>query len=243
MAGINAALKIQGKDPFVLDRSQGYIGVLIDDLVTKGTREPYRLLTSRAEYRLLLRHDNADLRLTDLGYELGLIPEERYERFQNKKRLIAAEKKRLNKLIVKAEPHVQEILTSVSSTPLKDAVKAYNLLKRPEVSYRVLIDLGAGDSSLPVEVQDQIEIQVKYEGYIKKANEQVERMLKLEDKKIPDHIDYDAISGLSTESKERLKKVRPLSVGQASRTAGVNPADISILLVYIEQGRIAKVAN
>jgi len=243
IAGINAALKVQGKEPFILDRSQAYIGVLIDDLVTKGTREPYRLLTSRAEYRLLLRHDNADLRLTDLGYELGLITDDRYERFQEKKRLIAAEKKRLHKYIVKAEPHVQDILTAASSSPLKDAVKAYKLLKRPEVSYATLVEMGAGDKNLSDEIQSQVEIQVKYEGYIKKANEQVERMLKLEDKKIPADIDFDRINGLSAEAKERLKKVRPLSVGQASRTAGITPSDVSILLIYIEQGNIARIAK
>src|SRR5690625_906030 len=243
IAGINAAAKVLGKEPFILDRSQAYIGVLIDDLVTKGTREPYRLLTSRAEYRLLLRHDNADLRLTEIGYKLGLISEERYHRFVQKKKWIEEDKQRLSKLIIKPEKHIQDILIEVNSTPLKDATNALELLKRPEITYEHLERMFVGEEAIPLDVKEQVEIQVKYAGYIKKANEQVERMLKLENKKIPEHIDYDAISGLSTESKERLKKVRPLSVGQASRTAGVNPADISILLVYIEQGRIAKVAN
>lgn len=243
IAGINAAAKVLGKEPFILDRSQAYIGVLIDDLVTKGTREPYRLLTSRAEYRLLLRHDNADLRLTEIGYKLGLISEERYHRFVQKKKWIEEDKQRLSKLIIKPEKHIQDILIEVNSTPLKDATNALELLKRPEITYEHLERMFVGKEAIPLDVKEQVEIQVKYAGYIKKANEQVERMLKLENKKIPEHIDYDAISGLSTESKERLKKVRPLSVGQASRTAGVNPADISILLVYIEQGRIAKVAN
>lgn len=243
MAGINAAAKVLGKESLILDRSQAYIGVLIDDLVTKGTREPYRLLTSRAEYRLLLRHDNADLRLTDIGYELGLISEERYKNFTLKKELVEKEKKRLRKLVIKAEQHVQEALKEVNATPLKDAVHAFDLLKRPEIRYDLIEKLTGEVMDLSEDVKEQVEIQVKYEGYIKKAKEQVERMLRLEDKKIPADIDYDAISGLSSESKERLKKVRPLSVGQASRTAGVTPADVSILIIYLEQGKIARLAN
>jgi len=243
MAGINAAAKVLGKDPLILDRSQAYIGVLIDDLVTKGTREPYRLLTSRAEYRLLLRHDNADLRLTEIGYNIGLITEDRYKRFLEKQQLIHEEKKRLDQFIIKPEAHVQKVLEDVRTTPLKEAVKAYQLLKRPEVSYDTLEEMGIANEELPLEVKEQVEIQIKYEGYIKKANEQVERMRKLEDKKIPADIDYDAINGLSMESKEKLKKVRPLSVGQASRMAGVTPSDISILVVYLEQGQIARLAN
>ncbi|HZW68462.1 MAG TPA: tRNA uridine-5-carboxymethylaminomethyl(34) synthesis enzyme MnmG [Pseudogracilibacillus sp.] len=239
MAGINAALKIQDKEPFILDRSQGYIGVMIDDLVTKGTREPYRLLTSRAEYRLLLRHDNADLRLTELGYELGLISEERYERFKEKVSLIEGEKARLQKQMIKIEDKVQEVLSSIPSTPLKDAVRAYDLLKRPEVKY-LHLERMFGEIDLPKEVKEQVEIQIKYEGYIKKANEQVGRMLKMEDKKIPENIDYDAISGLATEAREKLKNIQPLSIGQASRISGVNPADVSILLVYIEQGKVQR---
>lgn len=241
MSGINAAAKIQNKEPFILDRSQAYIGVLIDDLVTKGTREPYRLLTSRAEYRLLLRHDNADLRLTDMGYELGLISEERYERFTQKKEHIEAEKDRLRKTTIKMEKHVQEILDEANSTRLKDATKAYDLLKRPEVQYAHIERMIGENSEITEDVKEQVEIQVKYEGYIKKANSQVERMLTLEHKKIPEDIDYDAIHSLSSESRERLKSVRPLSVGQASRTAGVTPADVSILAVYIEQGKIARI--
>lgn len=244
IAGINAALKVLGKEPFILDRSQAYIGVMIDDLVTKGTREPYRLLTSRAEYRLLLRHDNADLRLTELGHQLGLISEERYQRFITKKELIEQEVQRLYDVIIKPDEEVQDKLRQVQSTPLKDAVRASNLLKRPEISYELIEKLiGSSNADLPDDVKEQVEIQVKYEGYIKKANEQVKKMLKLESKKIPHNIDYDAISGLSTEARERLKKVRPLSVGQASRTSGVTPSDISILIVYLEQGKIARVAN
>ncbi|SET25472.1 tRNA uridine 5-carboxymethylaminomethyl modification enzyme [Oceanobacillus limi] len=243
MAGINAAAKVLGKDPVILDRSQAYIGVLIDDLVTKGTKEPYRLLTSRAEYRLLLRHDNADLRLTEIGYKLGLISEERYEKFEEKKELVEEEKKRLSKIVLKSTQEVQEMLEASNATPLKDAVKAYDLLKRPEISYEAIEKVIELNPKLTSEVKEQVEIQIKYEGYIKKANEQVGRMLKMEDKKIPDKIDYDDISGIATEAKEKLKEVRPLSVGQASRISGVNPSDISILLVYIEQGKIAKLAN
>lgn len=239
MAGINAALKVQGKEPFILDRSQAYIGVLIDDLVTKGTREPYRLLTSRAEYRLLLRHDNADLRLTELGYELGLISEERYAKFKQKVKMIEEEKKRLYKTIVKPSDEVQQKLEAIGSSPLKEAIRAYDLLKRPEMTYAHVEEI-IGSSDLPRDVKEQVEIQIKYEGYIKKANEQVERMRKMEDKKIPENIDYDAITGLASEAKEKLKKIQPISIGQASRISGVNPSDISILLVYIEQGKVKR---
>lgn len=243
MAGINAARKVQGKEPIILDRSQAYIGVLIDDLVTKGTNEPYRLLTSRAEYRLLLRHDNADLRLTEIGYEVGLITEERYRRFTEKKRLIEEEKRRLNKIVIKPTEEVQQMLNEAGASPLKEAIKVYDLLKRPELGYADIEKIIEKNDALTDEVKEQVEIQVKYEGYIKKAKEQVERMLKMEDKKVPEDIDYDAIPGLATEAREKLKKIRPLSVGQASRISGVNPADISILLVYIEQGNIARTAN
>src|SRR5690625_2773546 len=235
IAGINAALAVFDKEPFILDRSQSYIGVLIDDLVTKGTREPYRLLTSRAEYRLLLRHDNADIRLTELGYNLGLISEERYEQFQKKIILIDEEKERLFKYIVKVSDEVQDVLVAANSTPLKDAVRALDLLKRPEISYEVLEKM-IGEQDLPLEVKEQIEIQIKYEGYIKKAREK-------EDKKIPTHIDYDDIHSLAFEAREKLKEIRPMSIGQASRISGVNPADISILIVYIEHGKLKKTVN
>ncbi len=241
IAGINAGLSAQGKDPFILDRSQAYIGVLIDDLVTKGTREPYRLLTSRAEYRLLLRHDNADIRLTELGYNLGLISEERFNRYEKKIEQVESEKKRLHKLIIKADDHVQKTLTEAKSTPLKDASRALELLKRPEISYEIIEKITQEVQDLPEEVKEQVEIQLKYEGYIKKATDQVQRMLNMEDKKIPENINYDSISGLATEAKEKLKKIQPLSIGQASRISGVNPADVSILLVYIEQGKFEKV--
>lgn len=242
MAGINAAAKILGKEPIILDRSQGYIGVLIDDLVTKGTNEPYRLLTSRAEYRLLLRHDNADMRLTEVGYKAGLISEERYTKLVEKIRLVEEEKKRLEKIIIKPD-QVNHLLEEINSTPLKEAIKAYDLLKRPEIDYDFIDQVIETNEALDKEAREQVYIQVKYQGYIKKANEQVERMIKMEDKKVPEDIDYDQINGLASEAKEKLKKIRPLSVGQASRISGVNPADISILLVYIEQGNIARVAN
>ena len=242
IAGINAALANQNKEPFILDRSQSYIGVLIDDLVTKGTREPYRLLTSRAEYRLLLRHDNADLRLSQLGYDLGLISEERYETFTEKLRLIDEGKENLFKTIIKVSDDVQEVLKNAKSTPLKDAVRAIDLLKRPEITFSVIEEI-LGEQDLPNEVKEQLEIQVKYDGYIKKAKEQVNKMLKMEDKKIPSNIDYDDIHSLAFEAREKLKEIRPISIGQASRISGVNPADISILLVYVEQGKLKKTAN
>ncbi|ASN03798.1 tRNA uridine-5-carboxymethylaminomethyl(34) synthesis enzyme MnmG [Virgibacillus necropolis] len=243
MAGINAAAKVLGRDPLILDRSQAYIGVLIDDLVTKGTNEPYRLLTSRAEYRLLLRHDNADLRLTEVGYNLGLVSDERYNKFLEKNALVEEEKKRLAKITIKPEENVQELLKSVNATPLKEPLKALDLLKRPEISYQLIEQMVPFEKELPLEVKEQVEIQIQYEGYIKKAIDQVDRMLKMEDKKVPENIDYDDINGIATEAREKLKKIRPLSVGQASRISGVNPSDVSILLVYIEQGKIARIAN
>ncbi len=240
IAGINAYLKINNEKRFVLDRSTSYIGVLIDDLVTKGTREPYRLLTSRAEYRLLLRHDNADIRLTQYGYDLGLISKERYEGFLKKSTLVKMEKERLFKTIIKPNNTVQLILDEINSSPLKDAVRAIDLLKRPEVTYSTIEKMVHVTQELPAEVKEQVEIQVKYEGYIKKANDQVERMLKMENKKIPLNIDYDDIHSLAIEAREKLKKIKPMSIGQASRISGVNPADISILLVYIEQGKVKR---
>lgn len=241
MAGINGAARALDKEPLILDRSQAYIGVLIDDLVTKGTNEPYRLLTSRAEYRLLLRHDNADIRLTEIGYQLGLISEERYQRYQDKHEMIKSEKARLAKVTIKPSERLTELLEEVSGTPLREPTKAAELLKRPEVTYELIHQISPSDQHIPEEVKEQIEIQYKYEGYINKSNQQVDRMKKMENKLIPQGIDYDAISGLATEAKQKLKEVQPLSVGQASRISGVNPADVSILLVYIEQGSIAKV--
>lgn len=243
LAGINAAAKALDKDTLILDRSQAYIGVLIDDLVTKGTNEPYRLLTSRAEYRLLLRHDNADMRLTEIGHRMGLISDERFARFEEKKRLIEEEKERLAKTRLKPTEELQQLMESAGGTRLKDGILAYDLLKRPEVSYQLIEKVAPAERDLADEVKEQVEIQIKYQGYISKSNQQVERMKKMENKRIPDDIDYDDISGIATEARDKLKKVRPLSVAQASRISGVNPADVSILLVYIEQGNVAKVSN
>ena len=243
MAGINAAARALGKEELILSRSDGYIGVLIDDLVTKGTNEPYRLLTSRAEYRLLLRHDNADLRLTEIGYKLGLVSDERFERFTIKQKQIVDEVARLRKVTIKPEESVHEIMRETAGSELKEPMKAANLLKRPEISYDQISRIIPSIEKLSTEVAEQVEIFIKYEGYIEKSMQQVERMNKMEDKKIPDKIDYDAITGIASEAKSMLNKVRPLSIAQASRMPGVNPADISILLVYIEQGRIAKISS
>lgn len=243
MAGMNAAAKVLGREEIILDRSDAYIGVLIDDLVTKGTNEPYRLLTSRAEYRLLLRHDNADLRLTEKGYKAGMISEERYAKFQLKKAKIEQEIARLREVIIKPNATTQEVIRSVGGAELKDGIRGADLLKRTEMTYDLVASLTPSDIELSDDIKEQIEIQLKYEGYIQKALQQVEKMKKLENKKIPENIDYDAISSLATEARMKLKSVRPLSIAQASRISGVNPADVSILLVYIEQGKIAKVST
>lgn len=243
MAGMNAGRKALGEEEVILSRSEAYIGVLIDDLVTKGTNEPYRLLTSRAEYRLLLRHDNADLRLTEIGRKVGLISEERYERFLTKKAAIEAEKERLEGIIIKPKPEVQELIKAQGGSELKDGIRASDLLKRPEMTYQHIEAIVPSEKDLDFEIKEQVEIQVKYEGYIEKSLQQVDRLKKMENKKIPDNIDYDAISGIATEAKQKMKQVRPLSIAQASRISGVNPADISILLVYLEQGKIARVSN
>ncbi|MGG7621776.1 tRNA uridine-5-carboxymethylaminomethyl(34) synthesis enzyme MnmG [Bacillus coreaensis] len=243
MAGMNAGRKALGEEEVILSRSEAYIGVLIDDLVTKGTNEPYRLLTSRAEYRLLLRHDNADLRLTETGRKVGLISEERYERFLTKKAAIEAEKERLEGIIIKPKPEVQELIKAQGGSELKDGIRASDLLKRPEMTYQHIEAIVPSEKDLDFDIKEQVEIQVKYEGYIEKSLQQVDRLKKMENKKIPDNIDYDAISGLATEARQKMKQVRPLSIAQASRISGVNPADISILLVYLEQGKIARVSN
>ena len=243
MAGMNAAAKVLGREEIILDRSDAYIGVLIDDLVTKGTNEPYRLLTSRAEYRLLLRHDNADLRLTEKGYKAGMISEERYAKFQLKKAKIEQEIARLREVIIKPNATTQEVIRSVGGAELKDGIRGADLLKRTEMTYDLVASLTPSEIELSDDIKEQIEIQLKYEGYIQKALQQVEKMKKLENKKIPENIDYDAISSLATEARMKLKSVRPLSIAQASRISGVNPADVSILLVYIEQGKIAKVST
>lgn len=243
MAGINAGLNAMGKEELILSRSDAYIGVLIDDLVTKGTNEPYRLLTSRAEYRLLLRHDNADLRLTEIGFNIGMIKEERYKRFLIKKEAVELEKERLKSNFIKPTKEVQEVITASGGSELKDGIRASDLLKRPEMDYSHIQKLAPSDVELSEEVTEQVEIQIKYEGYIEKSLQQVDRLKKMENKKIPENIDYDAISGLATEARQKLKQVHPLSVAQASRISGVNPADVSILLVYLEQGKIARVSQ
>ncbi|HIZ53906.1 tRNA uridine-5-carboxymethylaminomethyl(34) synthesis enzyme MnmG [Enterococcus eurekensis] len=245
IAGINAALKIQGKEPLVLKRSDGYIGVMIDDLVTKGTMEPYRLLTSRAEYRLILRHDNADLRLTQMGYDIGLVKEEQYAVYNKKKATVEAEIERLKGIRLKPTEAFQAFLESINSATLKDGILAYEILRRPEIKYADLVPFmpeKPGEALTNKEIE-QIEIQVKYEGYIKKAMEKVEKLKRMESKRIPDRIDYEAINGLATEARQKLQKIQPETIAQASRISGVNPADISILMVYIEQGKIAKVAE
>lgn len=243
IAGINAANKLLGKEPLILSRTDAYIGVLIDDLVTKGTEEPYRLLTSRAEHRLILRHDNADLRLTDIGYREGLISEERYERFQSKKARIENELERLESIRIKPNEHTQSIIENKGGSRLKDGILARDLLRRPEMNYDDIMEIINEESVLSPEEKEQIEIQIKYDGYIKKSLTQVEKMKRMESKRIPDNIDYDQIHSLASEARDKLKEVRPLDLAQASRISGVNPADISILLVYIEQGKIAKIQD
>jgi tRNA uridine 5-carboxymethylaminomethyl modification enzyme len=233
IAGINAARKVQGKDPVIIGREQGYIGVMIDDLVTKGTNDPYRLLTSRAEYRLLLRHDNADLRLTPLGHEIGLITDERFGKFLKKKELVEMEVERLRTTKVKPED-MNGMLEAAGSTPLTQGGDSLSLLRRPEVTYAHLETVLPSPYELTDEMKEQVEIQIKYAGYIEKQLLQVERLNKMEKKRIPDDIDYGDVRGLASEAKQKLGVIRPLSIGQASRIAGVTPADISILLVYLE---------
>lgn len=233
MAGVNAARKLQGKEPLILDRSQAYIGVLIDDLVTKETFEPYRMMTSRAEYRLLLRQDNADLRLTDIGYEIGLIEEERYQNFCRKRTAIENEIKRLESVVAGANKQMQEFLEQAGSTSLKTAATLAELIRRPELDYEKLAAIDPERQSLPADVVEQININLKYEGYIKRQQQQVEHFKKLEKRLIPAEIDYDDVSNLRKEARQKLKAVRPASVGQASRISGVSPADISVLLIYL----------
>lgn len=240
IAGINAVRRINGDEALVLKRSDGYIGVLIDDLVTKETHEPYRMMTSRAEYRLLLRQDNADLRLTPIGYEVGLISEERYQALKVKEKQIEDEKKRLESVIMGGNKRVQEFLESHESTPLKTATTLAELLKRPELNYEILAELDENRPELPEDVTEQVEINLKYEGYILRQLQQVEQFKKMENKKIPEELDYEDIGSLRKEARQKLMAIRPASVGQASRISGVSPADISVLLVYLEQYRRQK---
>ena len=234
MAGINAARKVLGKEPVVLDRSQAYIGVLIDDLVTKETKEPYRMMTSRAEYRLLLRQDNADLRLTDIGHEIGLIDDERYEKFCQKRTMIEEEKNRLNETMVGGNSKIQEFLRSMETTELKTAVSLAELIRRPELSYEKIAPIDPDRHPLPADVIEQIDISIKYEGYIKRQTEQVHQFKKLEKRMIPADLNYDDVSNLRKEARQKLKDIKPENIGQASRISGVSPADISVLLVYLK---------
>ncbi|RAU91781.1 tRNA uridine-5-carboxymethylaminomethyl(34) synthesis enzyme MnmG [Paenibacillus sp. YN15] len=245
MAGINAARKVQGKEAVVLGRSEAYIGVLIDDLVTKGTNDPYRLLTSRAEYRLLLRNDNADLRLTPIGCDIGLISPERFARFEEKRQQIAGELERLRTTKVRPEEAVQQVLEEAGTVLLNNAVDLLSLLRRPEITMDHIQRIAPPPVMLRDDVKEQVEIEVKYAGYIEKQLQQVDRLRKMEQKRIPEDIDYTLIHGLANEARQKLEQIRPISIGQASRIAGVNPADISILLVYLEhynQVRAAKLS-
>lgn len=234
IAGINATQKIKGKEPVILDRTQGYIGVLIDDIVTKGTNEPYRMMTSRAEYRLLLRQDNADLRLTEIGHDVGLISDERYQRFLTKKENIEKEIQRLKNTIVKPTQDVNELLINCGTSPLTTGTKMSELLKRTELDYDKLASIDPERPELTLQEREEVEIQVKYEGYIKMQEEQVEKFKKMETKLLPEDIDYSSINGLCLEARQKLDKFRPRSIGQASRISGVSPADISVLLIYLQ---------
>ena len=236
MAGINAVCKIMEKEPFVLKRNEAYIGVLIDDLVTKGTNEPYRIMTSRAEYRLVLRQDNADLRLTERGYEVGLVKKDRYDRFLNKKEVVAAETERLSRIIIRPE-EINDYLESVGSTPIKNGTSIMELMKRPQVTYDSLAFVDRDRPQLSEHQKTMMEVQIKYEGYIKKQEQQIEKFRKLEDRKLPQDFDYDSVEGLRIEARQKLNSFRPLSVGQASRISGVSPADINVLLIHLEKMR------
>ena len=235
IAGINVAQKVKGKDPIILDRSQAYIGVLIDDIVTKGTNEPYRMMTSRAEYRLLLRQDNSDLRLTEIGHEVGLISEERYQKFLRKKVAIEKEVERLENTTVKPTEEVNKFLEEYQSSPLTTGAKLAELLRRTELKYEDLKQIDKKREELPKDVKEEVEIEIKYKGYIKLQQQQVEKFKKLERKLLPQEINYEEIKGLRLEARQKLNKIKPNSVGQASRISGVSPADISVLLIYLEQ--------
>ena len=235
IAGINAAQKIKGKEPVILDRSQAYIGVLIDDIITKGTMEPYRMMTSRAEYRLLLRQDNADLRLTEIGHSVGLISDERYARFLDKKEKIEKEIERLKTTNIKPTEKVNEFLEKMGTSPIAGGVKLSELLKRTELNYKTLKEIDENRPELDKQVQNEVEIMVKYEGYIEMQKKQVESFKKMEKKFLPEDINYEEIKGLRLEARQKLNKIKPYSVGQASRISGVSPADISVLLIFLEQ--------
>ena len=240
MAGINVAQKARGRKPIILDRSEAYIGVLIDDIVTKGTNEPYRMMTSRAEYRLLLRQDNSDLRLTQIGYDVGLITEERYQKFSTKKKAIELEIERLETTVIKPTAEVNKFLENYNSSVLTTGAKLAELLRRTELNYEMLKEIDKDRKELPKEVTDEVEIEVKYKGYIKLQQQQVEKFKKLEKKLLPEQINYEELKGLRLEARQKLNKIRPHSVGQASRISGVSPADIAVLLIYLEQNKKEK---
>ena len=235
IAGVNAVRKIQGKEPFILDRASSYIGTLIDDLVTKGCSDPYRMMTSRSEYRLLLRQDNADIRLTDYGYEIGLISEERYEKFKNKLELIKQERERVESVTIPPSEEINKVLVSRETAPMKTGIRLSELIKRPQLDYECLTPFDKTRPELPADVFEQVEIDLKYEGYIKRQQAKVDEMRRLEVKKIPADIDYDDVYSLRLEAREKLKKVKPESVGQASRISGVSPSDISVLLIHLSK--------
>lgn len=237
IAGINAVQYIENKKPFILDRSEAYIGVLIDDIVTKGTKEPYRMMTSRAEYRLLLRQDNADLRLTEKGYKLGLVSEERYNKFLEKKQAIQEELNRLKKVTINPTEEVQKFMLKIKSTPLKSGLSLFDLMKRPQVTYYNMAFLDKERGHVKAQVAEQVDIQIKYDGYIQKQLRQVEQFKKFENHKIPQDITYDHVKGLRIEARQKLDQIKPMSLGQASRISGVSPADISVLMIYLEQQR------
>ncbi len=238
MAGVNAAMQVLGRDPVVLDRSQAYIGVLIDDLVTKENHEPYRMMTSRAEYRLLLRQDNADLRLCEIGYGIGLVAKEVYQKVLQKKKDIEQEVKRLEKTPVGATNQVQEFLERHGSTPLKTGATLAELVRRPELGYFMLTEIDEKRPALSKETARQVDINIKYEGYLKRQQQQVVQFKKLEGKKLPPDFDYSVVKSLRREAVQKLNLYQPISIGQASRISGVSPADISVLLVYLEQRKI-----
>ena len=235
IAGINASLKLQGKNPVILDRSDAYIGVLIDDIVTKSTMEPYRMMTSRAEYRLLLRQDNADIRLTEIGHEIGLISDERYNKFLDKKKKIEEEIERLKQTNVKPNEETNSFLKEQGTSEISAGMKLSELLKRTEITYKSLEKLDKNRPVLDRQIVEEVEIMIKYEGYINLQKKQVEGFKKLEKKLLPEDLDYNTVKGIRLEARQKLNKFKPYSIGQASRISGVSPADISVLLIYLEQ--------
>ena len=240
VAGINAALKIKNEEPMILERSGSYIGTLVDDLVTKGTKEPYRMMTSRSEYRLLLRQDNADERMTPIGYRIGLISEERYDNFTKKMEIIETEKKRVETKVISPSEKTNTFLINHNSTPIKTGIKLAELIRRPELNYKLLAELDDDRPKIGRFEAEQVEIQIKYDGYISRQMKQVEQFKKLEDKKLPENIDYTKIDGLRIEARQKLASIKPASMGQASRISGVSPADISVLLIYLEQQNLKR---